>query len=90
MNAIKKARKLIVQRPTDDDSVILSRLVLSLETDLPFNLGQLYALRLSNFELALEVLDDWRLDRYYIGKARLFDVSWQAHEMNPTPATGDK
>jgi hypothetical protein len=38
----------------------------------------LYALNASDFELAIEVLKDWRLDRFYIGKAKVFDASLHA------------
>jgi hypothetical protein len=32
-------------------------------------------MKLETFELALEVLSDWRLDRYYTGKERLVEVA---------------
>jgi DTW domain-containing protein YfiP len=84
MRAIKKARKLIEQNPELTSSKILSRLVLALESESEFRLNELYDLTLADFELALEVLHDWRLDRYYEGKAKLFDISLQVKEMDPT------
>ena len=75
MHSIKKARKLIAKKPSDPNAQILARLVLSLESDAPFALKDLYETDFDTFQLALAVLEDWRLDRYYAGKARLFDVS---------------
>ncbi|MRD49018.1 hypothetical protein [Caenimonas koreensis] len=87
MSTIKSARRLIETSPDLPDARILAQLVLSLESEGTFNLGLLYTLSPDNFELALDVLRDWRLDRYYMGKARLFDVSWQLREMAQPDAT---
>lgn len=72
---------MIETSPDLPDAKILADLVLSLEREGSFNLGDLYLLNTENFDLALDVLRDWRLDRYYMGKARLFDVSWQLREL---------
>jgi hypothetical protein len=40
----------------------------------------LYELSLTDFELAITLLEEWRLDRYYIGKAKAFDVAYQAND----------
>lgn len=85
MIAIKTARKFIESDPTDPDARILADLVLALEDESTFLLTGLYKLRPDQFALAMDVLREWRLDRYYIGKAKLFDVSWQHRDMRPTP-----
>jgi hypothetical protein len=36
---------------------------------------------LDNFQLALDVLTEWRLDRYYASKVKLFDISSQVQEL---------
>ena len=77
MNAIKKTRKLIEANPVSDSAKTLARLVRALESDEQFALGDLYKLNYDNFGLAIEVLKEWRLDRYYMGKAKLLDVSVQ-------------
>lgn len=46
-----------------------------------FSLKELYELNSNEFELAIEVLEEWRLDRFYMGKAKLFDVAQQALEI---------
>lgn len=83
MRAIKKTRRLIETQPTAAASVVLSRLVVALESDTPFDLSALYQLDYKSFELALAVLAEWRLDRYYSGKARLLGASVQVTSMNP-------
>ncbi|MGJ7530089.1 hypothetical protein [Variovorax sp. GB1P17] len=78
MNAIKKARQIITAEPNSEESLALARLVLALESDTDFPLASLYTLNLNTFGLALEILKEWRLDRYYAQKGKLLDVSYQA------------
>lgn len=85
MIAIKAARKFIERDPADPDAKVLADLVLALEDESPFPLAELYSLRPDQFALAVDILRDWRLDRYYIGKAKLFDVSWQHRELRDVP-----
>jgi flagellar biosynthesis/type III secretory pathway protein FliH len=85
MLAIKKARKLIEANPTDDASKTLAELVLALETETPFNLAEIYKLDYKRFEIALEILAEWRLDRYYAKKLRLVDVSNLAKGLAAAP-----
>lgn len=76
MRAIKEARHLIEESPTEESSLILARLVLALETEASFALSDIYKLNRNHFDLALKILQEWRLDRYYAGKARLFDSAF--------------
>ena len=80
MLALKKARKLIEARPDSPAALTLSSLVVALETETPFLLSDLYQLDYDDFGLALEVMVEWRLDRYYASKLRLLDVSIHAAE----------
>jgi hypothetical protein len=73
MRAIKEARHFIEKYPEDDAAKILAKLVLALETEDGFVLAEIYRLDMDQFKLALKILQEWRLDRYYEGKARLFD-----------------
>ena len=77
MNAIKKTRKLIEANPATDTAKTLARLVRALESDEKLELGDLYKLDYESFTLAIDVLKEWRLDRYYMGKAKLLDISVQ-------------
>jgi hypothetical protein len=81
MLALKKARKLIEKQPDSATAKTLSALVVALETDKPFVLGELYRLGYDDFGLALELMAEWRLDRYYASKGRLLDLSVQVEEM---------
>lgn len=82
MNAIKKARRIIEENPTSERARTLSALVLALESAQPVVLEDVYRLDADSFDLAIQVLKEWRLDRYYLGKAKLFDISWQARELH--------
>ena len=81
MNAIKKARKLIAKDPTTPEAAALARLVRALESDEKFALGELYQLDYDDFDLAIDILKEWRLDRYYMGKAKLHDLAVQVNEL---------
>jgi hypothetical protein len=87
MRAIKEARKYIERKPDDARAKTLSRLVLALESEVDFPIADLYKLDLARFKLALEILDEWRLDRHYASKAKLFDVSLQLAVLGPVEST---
>jgi hypothetical protein len=82
VKALKKARKLIETRSDTPEAITLSALVVALESEKPFPLKDLYQLDFDDFELALEVLQEWRLDRYYMSKVRLLDMSVHLDEIN--------
>lgn len=81
MNAIKQARKLIEGKPESEAAKTLARLVRALESDEKFDLGDLYALDYDKFNVGIEVLREWRLERYYMGKIRLHDLSVQMGQL---------
>ena len=85
MHAIKEARKLIEQNPADPSAQTLSRLVLALESEANFPIADIYQLNFECFALALKILEEWRLDRYSLGKVRLFDLSMQVAQLPPSP-----
>ena len=82
MNDIKKARRLIEANPHTDAAKTLAALVRALESEEKFDLGALYKLNYDNFNLAIEILKEWRLDRYFSGKAKLHDLSVQVAALN--------
>ena len=87
MNAIKSARKFIAAKPESPSAKTLTRLVLALESERSFELAELYQLDLDHFDLAIDILKEWRLDRYYAGKSKLFDLSLQVRNCSaPTPS----
>jgi hypothetical protein len=74
LNAIKQVRKYLVKHPANEESRVLTRLVAALVEEREFPLAELYRLNLEAFDLAIELLKDWRLDRYYAARIHLFDV----------------
>ena len=81
MLAIKKARKLIEANPADPSAQIIAELVLALQSETSISVAQLYKLDNKQFELALEILDEWRLDRHYASKLLLIDTSLQSQTL---------
>lgn len=75
MFAIKKARKLIESDPESKTASILSALVVALETNASYQLGNLYELDYDNYELAIDIIKDWRLDRHYASKVKLLSAA---------------
>lgn len=74
MNAIKEVRKYLLKNSGRPSAVILARFTAAIAEEAPFRLGDLYELEAEAFDLAVELLKDWRLDRYYAARIRLFDV----------------
>jgi hypothetical protein len=74
VNAIKQLRKRLEADPNSESARTLARLAAALAEEKEFPLGDLYRLDYESFDLALELLKDWRLDRYYAARIRLFDV----------------
>lgn len=81
MRAIKKARQFIEREPDSDAAKMLASLVLALEAESAFDIACLYRIDYDHFKLAICLLEEWRLDRYYAGKGRLFDLSLQVHDL---------
>ncbi len=74
MNAIKQVRKYLEQHPNRKSSFVLANLVEALGEEREIPLRDLYELDQEAFELAIELIKDWRLDRYYAARIKLFDV----------------
>jgi hypothetical protein len=83
MDAIKKTRKFIEANPHLDSAKTLACLVRTLESEDKFELGELYKLGYEQFNLGIDLLKEWRLDRYYMGKAKLRDLPVQVAEQCP-------
>ena len=81
MRAIKKVKKFIEHSPESTTGLVYSRLILSLEAEENFHIKELYKLNAHDFELALELMKDWRIDRFYIGKAKAFDMATRASDL---------
>ena len=82
MLAIKKVKKFIEHSPESTTGLVYSRLILSLEAEEIFPINDLCKLNADDFELALELMKDWRIDRFYIGKAKAFDTATHAKNLS--------
>ena len=82
MLAIKKARKLIESNPESKTSSVLAGLVLSLETNSSYQLGNLYDLDYKDYELAVDIIREWRLDRHYSSKVKLISAAIYVDDLN--------
>jgi hypothetical protein len=78
---VKKVKKFIEHSPESTAGLVYSRLILSLEEEDDFHIKELYKLNAHDFELALELMKDWRIDRFYIGKAKAFDMATHASDL---------
>jgi hypothetical protein len=74
MNAIKKVRRYMQAHPKDDASRVLAHLAACLADERAFPLSELYGLDMEAFDLAIELMRDWRLDRYYAARLKLLDT----------------
>jgi hypothetical protein len=74
LNAIKQIRKYLEKDPSSESAKILARLTAALAEEEEFSLAELYRLNYEAFHLAIDLLKDWRLDRYYAARIKLFDV----------------
>jgi hypothetical protein len=78
MNAIKAIRKHMERNPDAPSSKALARLVAALAEEKSYPLAELYAMDYDTFEMAMDLLREWRLDRYYAARLKLFDFALNA------------
>ena len=81
MQAIKKARKIIEKDVSKPFAQLLSKLVVALESEENFQLRQLYELNPSEFDLVIEILKEWRIDRHYMSKSKTFAAAFYGADL---------
>jgi hypothetical protein len=82
MHAIKKARKIIEKDASKPFAKVLSKLIVSLETEENFQIKQIYDLSHSEFELVIEIIKEWRIDRHYMGKSKTFAAAFYGNAID--------
>ena len=82
MSAFKEARKIIASDPTSREAQIFSYLIVALEMGHEFLLSELYKLDYDTFKLALRVMEEWRNDRFFRSKVKLYDFAWQVKDQS--------
>lgn len=63
-NAVKTIAKFIQKNPEDAATQVLKELCAALDSSGSFELGRLYDLDKKPFELAMDLLVEWRFDRH--------------------------
>ena len=76
MQAIKKARKIIEKDVSKPFAKTLSKLILSLESEENFQIKKIYDLSPTEFDLVIEIIKEWRIDRHYMGKSKTFAAAF--------------
>jgi hypothetical protein len=71
MFAITKLHEYLRSGASPEATRELTRLLDALSQEKEFPLSNLYEIDYEAFELAMEALRDWRIDRYYAGPAAL-------------------
>ena len=75
MNRIKKAARYIYKNPTTAGAKALSVLAVAIENGAAYSLGELNDLNHEEFELAIGMIKDWRVDRHYLSKLRRLEIA---------------
>jgi len=73
LNAIKELRKYLEKDSSSDSARTLAGLAAALAEERDFPLAELYQLNYNEFRLAIDLMKDWRLDRYYASRLQLLD-----------------
>ena len=82
MRANKKVKIFIERSPNSTEGITFAKLILALESGEEFPVKELYNLNSDYFDLAIELLRDWRIDRFYIGKDKAFDTATHAKNLS--------
>jgi len=73
MNAAKKIRRFIEENKDHEQVQVLKDLAAALEMGRPFDLGSLYQIDMRYFEVALDLLKDWRFDHHIAARSKLLE-----------------
>jgi hypothetical protein len=73
MNAAKKIRKMIQSGECPDQVQVLKNLAGALELGQSFDLKSLYQIDMRYFDVALELLADWRFDHHISARSKLLE-----------------
>lgn len=65
-NAVKTIAKFIKKNPESDAATILMDLCKALESKGDYRLCSIYDLDKKQFEMAMELLNEWRFDRHVV------------------------
>ena len=89
MKAIHDIRRYLSDHSDSPSAQVLSRLPATLSKEESLALSELYSLDWESFELAIELLRDWRIDRYYADRTNLFAAPSKQPERSADLETAD-
>jgi hypothetical protein len=89
VKAIQDIRSYLCTHRDTPAAAVLARLPDQLCREESLALSDLYKLDWDEFELAIELLRDWRIDRYYAHQTDLFPQAARVPVSVPMPATAD-
>lgn len=73
MNAAKKIRQMMEANESPDQVQVLKDLVIALQLQSYFDVQQLYAIDIRYFDLAIDLLKEWRFDHYIAARGKLIE-----------------
>ena len=74
MNNLKQLEQRLISKPADPDNAVFRNLIQALCNREKLDLAGLYELSYVDFELAMDIMKSWRLDRYTRTKDRLREL----------------
>ncbi len=89
VKAIHDIRRYLSDHSDSPSAEVLSRLPATLSKEESLVLSDLYALDWESFELAIDLLRDWRIDRYYADRTDLFTAPSKQAERSPDLETAE-
>ncbi|MEO9386509.1 hypothetical protein [Chromobacterium phragmitis] len=73
MNAAKKIRRFIEEGHDPQQMQVLKELAAALEMGRSFDLSQLYDIDMRYFDVAIDLLKDWRFDHHISSRSKLLE-----------------
>ncbi|MBM2884731.1 hypothetical protein JFK97_10060 [Chromobacterium phragmitis] len=73
MNAAKKIRRFIEEGHDPQQMHVLKELAAALEMGRSFDLSQLYDIDMRYFDVAIDLLKDWRFDHHISSRSKLLE-----------------
>jgi hypothetical protein len=89
VKAIHDIRRYLSDHSDSPSAQVLSRLPATLSKEESLPLSELYALDWESFELAIDLLRDWRIDRYYADRTNLFTAPSKQPARSPDLETAE-
>ncbi|POZ63644.1 hypothetical protein [Chromobacterium alticapitis] len=74
MNAAKKIRRFIEEGHDPQQMHVLKELAAALEMGRSFDLSQLYDIDMRYFDVAIDLLKDWRFDHHISSRSKLLEA----------------